>query len=162
MILFIQDHDKRHKIELNMNIKKLFYNFIGAWQIRRILGNDGVAEGLAKFILQFKDCIIYQEEIKVKFNNSKMTQNAYKEYIYFYDSKNDNIIKKFIDDTEFYYLNFESNNQKAYGKHLCKKDTYKATYDFLSENNFTLKYGVSGPSKDYTIYTEYFLFTKLK
>jgi len=38
---------------------------------------------------------------------------------------------------------------------LCECDNYKATYEFLNQDCFTLSYDVRGPQKDYVIETKF-------
>jgi hypothetical protein len=140
-------------------MKNLFNSFAGVWNIKRTLGNYGIAKGIATFTLKDSNSLLYREDLNVKFFTSPVTK-AYKEYIYNYNEDNNKIIKHFADNKVFYELNFISDKfYKAYaGPYICGKDTYKATYNFLKNDNFTLSYEVKGLHKDYIIETE---FTKL-
>lgn len=157
--------------------KQIFDNLIGIWSIKRILGNFGTAEGTAKFTLQNNNettsnattsdentlVINYREDLIVKYDNNVSSQqlspnvenSAYKEYVYLYDMARDKIIKKFTTGNLFYELSIDFEKQIANGDHLCEKDFYKASYDFIDPENFVLTYFVNGPKKDYLIKTEF-------
>lgn len=150
--------------------KQVFENLIGIWSIKRILGNYGTAEGIAKFTLQNHSqtttnssdekllVINYREDLKVKYDinlGPNVENSAYKEYVYSYDLARDKIIKKFADGNLFYELSIDFDKQTAMGDHLCQKDLYKATYSFSHPHNFVLTYYVKGPEKDYAIETEF-------
>lgn len=158
--------------------KQIFENLVGIWSIKRVLGNYGTAEGIAKFTLQNqiqiaennvengtvnpldeKTLVIdYREELQVKYDvslGSTVDNSAYKEYVYLYDTVRDKIIKKFTNGNLFYELSIDFDKQTANGDHLCEKDLYKATYSFNHPHNFVLTYCVNGPKKDYLIETEF-------
>lgn len=157
--------------------KQVFENLVGIWSIKRVLGNYGTAEGIAKFTLQnpiqtsmsnsgngpaYSDektlVINYREDLQVKYDinlGPNVENSAYKEYVYSYDVARDKIIKKFADGNLFYELTIDFDKQTANGDHLCEKDLYKATYSFCHPHNFVLTYYVNGPKKDYLIETEF-------
>lgn len=135
--------------------KELFKYFIGSWDINRIVGPLGFAQGVAKFVPKDPNNILFREDLKVIYNHTSKPESAYKEYLYMYDQENEKIMKKFVDDRLFYELEPDFNNRKAYGEHLCDCDNYKATYTFLDEDSFILSYEVRGPQKDYVIETKY-------
>lgn len=157
--------------------KQIFDNLIGIWSIKRVLGNYGTAEGTAKFTLQNpKETILsatssdentlvinYREDLQVKYDSNFASQQqgtnventAYKEYVYLYDMARDKILKKFTNGNLFYELSIDFEKQVANGDHLCEKDFYNASYDFIDPQNFVLTYFVKGPKKDYEIKTEF-------
>lgn len=152
--------------------KQIFENFIGVWSIKRILGNYGTAEGIAKFTLHNhqneastndssngKTLVIdYREDVQVKYANDlgpNVENTAYKEYVYLYETARDKIIKKFTNGNLFYELTIDFDKETALGDHLCEKDMYKAVYTFAHPRSFTLTYYVNGPQKDYLIETEF-------
>jgi len=135
--------------------KELFKYFIGSWDINRIVGSVGTAQGIAKFILKENNSILFREDVKVNYNHSSKSESAYKEYIYDYNEDNQKLTKKFMDDRLFYELVPDFSKSLAYGDHLCECDFYKATYIFLNEDNFVLSYDVKGPQKDYVIETKF-------
>jgi len=140
------------------NIKEIFHSFVGTWNIKRMIGTEPIGEGKAVFVLKDHENIAYREDIKIKYPNSPMIHQAYKEYLYKYHSHEDEISKNFINDKIFYYLKFTNNKQSANGLHLCNKDHYKAIYNFLTKNYFQISYEVHGEGKNYVISTE---FTKI-
>lgn len=158
--------------------KLIFENFVGLWSIKRVLGNYGTAEGVAKFALQNEHgtiknslgnetqnssdektfAIDYREDLQVKCNTDfgpNVENSAYKEYVYEYDMNRDKIVKKFTNGNLFYELSIDFDKQTAHGDHLCEKDMYKAIYTFSDPQTFTLTYYVNGPKKDYLIETEF-------
>lgn len=158
--------------------KQIFENLLGIWSIKRVLGNYGTAEGIAKFTLQNQtgipvndsdnssvtnsgnssDVINYREDLQVKYDNNfgpNVENTAYKEYVYLYDKARDKIVKQFTNGNLFYELSIDFDKQIAHGDHLCEKDMYKATYNFLNPQKFVLTYYVNGPQKHYLIETEF-------
>ncbi len=158
--------------------RQIYDNFVGTWSIKRVLGNYGTAEGIAKFTLQNHSetatydsdnhtaqspneetlLINYREDLHVKYDNDlgpNVENTAYKEYVYLYDKARDKIVKKFSNGNLFYELSIDFDKQTANGDHLCEKDMYKAMYKFSNPHSFSLTYFVNGPKKDYLIETEF-------
>jgi len=148
--LFLKEYMENMK-----SSKEIFKYFVGSWDINRIVGHIGIAQGVAKFVLKDSHNILYREDLNVLYNNSTKPESAYKEYIYIYNQDTQKIMKKFTDNRLFYELTHDFNGRKAYGEHLCECDNYKATYEFLNQDCFTLSYDVRGPQKDYVIETKF-------
>ncbi|KAL6716609.1 WD repeat-containing protein 6 [Lecanora helva] len=111
---------------------------------------------------------------------SGVTMEATRQYVYRYDGSSDVISVWFVKPNDgstvdyfFHSLDFSSlawgdpNGSKdngqgeviAKGHHLCNEDSYSSEYDFQLEdfrlNQWSLKYRVAGPKKDYTTVAVY-------
>lgn len=134
-----------------MNELKLFDYFVGSWKINRILGNLGVAEGSALFEPYSTRQLNYSECLKTEYKDFESIQQAARNYIYIYHEQDKIITKNYEDRSLLYNLDFSPCGNCASGTHLCGNDLYNAYYTFIDSDNFTLKYLVKGPYKDFTI-----------
>jgi hypothetical protein len=134
---------------------EIFKNFVGDWNLDRDLGAQGFAKGAASYELQDNNNLKYREDVEITFNNVIGKHYAYREYLYFYNDKNNSIIKTFSDGKPFHALDFDLELHTASGSHFCGSDNYRALYNFKDHNKFVTSYIVRGPSKNYTICTEY-------
>ena len=143
--------------------KYLFNYFKGDWLVKRsFLSKNfesiGSAQGVAKFKMHGND-LFYDENIRLDLLCIKEMKSANQEYIYRYDATLNSISKYFISNAKFYDLVLSQENQtkmqKAYGKHKCCHDLYKASYFFINSSKYILKYYVYGPNKELHIYSEY-------
>ncbi len=66
------------------NVREIFDSLVGAWNIKRVLNEELIAEGVATFKLIDVDKILYREDIEVKYPCISCINRAYKEYLYFY------------------------------------------------------------------------------
>lgn len=141
----------------------IFYNLVGTYTITRILGNYGTAKGIAYFIEDKEPlyskypCILYREELDVKYYGSINKVRAVKEYLYSLEQSK--IVKYFVNENNhalFYRMHFISGSPcQAEAIHQCNLDIYQASYIFLNEDAFDLSYKILGPNKDYTIKTSF-------
>jgi len=111
--LFLKEYMENMK-----SSKEIFKYFVGSWDINRIVGHIGIAQGVAKFVLKDSHNILYREDLNVLYNNSTKPESAYKEYIYIYNQDTQKIMKKFTDNRLFYELTHDFNGRKAYGEHF--------------------------------------------
>ncbi len=138
------------------SVRDVFRFFVGTWCLKRVLGNQGTARGVAEFTLTDPDVLHYREELIVHYRGRASLHHAYKDYVYRYNARSDQLVKQFSDGQIFYDLDVKFGLRKAYGNHLCGQDMYHATYNFADDDNsFTLSYGVHGPKKAYVIGTCY-------
>ncbi len=137
--------------------KAIFESLKGIWIFERKISENGVVKGKAIFEEVKPDILNYRE--KGTWLRLNQTFEISKEYQYQYHPENDKITVFFSDKPlrVFYEMNFisfadekDSGHVSATGKHLCKKDTYKAQYKFINKNKFLLFYHVIGPKKNYT------------
>ncbi|MFP3012229.1 MAG: DUF6314 family protein [Rickettsia sp.] len=132
--------------------KEIFSRLSGKYRINRIIDNYGYGEGMAYFLPENLNELIYKEELQIHYNDYDHQILANKEYRYILE--NNNIVKYFAkaENSLFHRLDF-IDNSRAIGSHLCGSDEYNATYIFLNPDSFTLNYQVLGPQKDYNINT---------
>lgn len=142
-----------------------FIKMPGSWAFSRILDNSyepklsGVVTGLAKFATLHGN----PNQIHYSEGGRFITAGGYKlqihnEYFFVFNIETGNIEKHFAQNgikTGLFYI-LDSNFT---GEHLCIEDTYKASYEFLSDDckEFTLTYKVHGPKKSYSSITKYVL-----
>lgn len=139
-----------------MTPRQIFDSLVGKWNLQRTLGRHGVIHGTAAFNIGVQpNVLLYREDFIIKNLNQSLV-HSYKEYEYHFDQAK--IIKYFKQTSNessiFYELEFIEDNF-AVATHLCNQDNYKAEYRFYDYGKFKLKYCVKGPSKDYTIDTEF-------
>ncbi|HJD59231.1 MAG TPA: DUF6314 family protein [Rickettsia endosymbiont of Omalisus fontisbellaquei] len=134
------------------SIQEIFLKLSGKYRIKRIIDNHGYGEGVAYFLPESLNELIYKEELKIHYNDYDHQIPANKEYRYILE--NNNIVKYFAEaeNNLFYRLDF-IDDSRATGSHLCDKDEYNATYIFINHNSFSLNYKIFGPQKDYNINT---------
>ena len=137
-----------------MTAQKIFNNFRGSWLVNRDFEGrlNGRAKGVAKFEFGGDQALNYHEDLTVTFITGA-SYNARREYIY---TCNEQTISKWIDKTNYFDFNFNASGNEACGIYNCSNDTYRATYNFINDDHFTLKYHVQGPTKNYVINSQYF------
>ena len=128
--------------------------FHGKWSIlRNSTGSLSLsAEGFALFdyLNNDKNIISYSEELTLL---SPTKIKARQRYFYSEDLKSKKIIKYFSDMRKFYEMILNKNC--AIGSHQCGQDHYNASYHFDDQDQFKLSYEVSGPQKEYNIFSIY-------
>jgi len=134
----------------NSTIKKIFSTLSGKYSVKRVISNHGYGEGVAYFLLNNLNELLYKEELKIQYSDYNYQMPTTKEYKYIF--ADGNIEKHFVvpENNLFYQLDF-IDDIKAVGSHLCGEDQYNATYVFLNPNFFTLNYQILGPQKNYNI-----------
>jgi len=142
---------------------EIFRKLPGIWAFSRTLVNfqepqsSGTVTGLAEFraVPGVQDLLHYFEkgtfvtEAGAKFPIQR-------EYFFEFNEKNRNIEKYYATDGAKGGLLYALSANLT-GEHLCGEDTYKANYQFPSDDSkeFTLTYEVTGPIKNYTSKTRY-------
>ncbi|AFC71000.1 hypothetical protein MC5_03280 [Rickettsia australis str. Cutlack] len=133
-------------------VKEVFSRLFRKYQINRIIDNYGYGEGMAYFLPENLNKLIYKEELQIHYNDYDYQIHANKKYRYIV--KNSNITKYFTapENSLSHRLDF-IDNSRAIGSHLCGSDEYSATYIFLNPDSFYLNYKIFGPQKNYNINT---------
>ncbi len=135
----------------------IFERLKGNWTFQRILPENGLVKGSAEF-KEIKPGILNYREQGV-WRRPDQSFAISKDYQYRYDPEIDQISVYFIDQEKpaklFYKINIAPADEKTFaefsatGEHQCNKDNYKAQYQFINENQFSLIYFVKGPKKNY-------------
>jgi hypothetical protein len=166
--------DKMQETELeDANVWEVFKGLEGIWQIERELkgyGNmmDGKMLGTASFRkLQNNNApyyYYYQEKGILQLSAGNQFR-VHRKYAYSYAEETIHV--HYWDDINrhqgplLHTLYFAQVQKKkswplyADGKYLCKRDTYKAHYEFINNNRFKLSYNILGPHKNYLIKTNF-------
>jgi hypothetical protein len=151
----------KNMIVKSRNVREIFDSLVGDWNIKRILNEELIAEGVATFKLIDVDNILYREDLEITYPHISCINRTYKEYLYFYHRGKNMIYKAFMDSTYFYGLEFDCDKSIAKGVHSCNQDYYKATYQILALDYFIVKYEVIGPKKSYIINTKFTRFAEI-
>lgn len=110
--------------------------------------------GTATFEKGLSNQILYREEGDYSLEN--VEQKCYQKRIFVVDAsslsiyKNDNSLLH-----EFRVDNMEVLPIKLNHIHYCKEDRYSLILDLHSNDSFSTSYVIEGPSKNYTIHTEF-------
>lgn len=140
------------------------FNFLhDQFTLLRHIESFGVLKGTAKFNRVDKKSLHYFESGFLTLQNG-LKLKAYKEYIYMLHD--DGLFVYFSNNKEpqnlmhklHIYSTDESNILRASAFHSCSPDQYIASYqfnDFLDNKQFTIKYDVVGPNKNFTIHSQY-------
>jgi len=153
-----------------MKIANIFSMFQGKWNFFRTLSDraTGVSMGTVCGQVTFTpiktNVLHYKEEGEFTTALGEKL-SAYREYLYTFNKEKDEIEKHYSKNGEdeglFYLLQFQSSSSvntkavSASGNHLCLRDQYKASYEFIpnedqeSFSQFRLRYEVTGPQKNY-------------
>jgi hypothetical protein len=141
------------------SLSGLFNSLAGQWKFERIIENQGQADGNAAFNMQSSGNLLYREE-GIYQSQTEKQYRIFREYLY--SCQNNQISVYFVENNSaprlFYTLMpvfIDHQCRYATGRHLCLKDTYEAKYTFICFNEFTLRYQVNGPAKNYFIETHY-------
>jgi hypothetical protein len=158
----------------------IFKNLFGKWKLSKFIFDHKnsrfyIYEGSATYShlnedKDFNNNILKYREDLILINHSETNSlTSFKEYIYYYDSKENKIIIYFnnqdlITDTPYSFdfknlnnlkvflkldLFFRENESYAKANHLCNEDKYKAYFIFSNQyNDFKLSYDIKGPRKD--------------
>lgn len=142
-----------------INQLQIFNLLAGSWQLQRQIYPQGKMTGFGIFLSKKTDELYYREEGVYAAPNNQQFQ-THREYLYVYAEEAISVY--FVEAGKrsnlFYTLNFYQPLEKnilyqAIASHLCVQDIYQATYDFFDKDQFTLKFDISGPTKNYKIET---------
>jgi len=140
-----------------ISAKEVLSYFLGHWTVQREISGFGNIVGQAAFQnhedeahwLDFQEAMVLPGAKENKPNafrryTYRMTATGFD--IYFSDGATDGAL----------FLSFEfTQASKLTSHHLCIKDHYDATFEFLSDTEFQLSFSVVGPKKDYSITTRF-------
>ena len=155
-----------------MNAQDIFKYFCGKWTITRHLNNlahpylSASAKGKVIIKENSLDSNNYSEKVDITFLNGNKTTGS-QEYIFkLIDNRISQyrFIQRGSDEIEkMYDLNFVTNKERllACSKYKCGKDLYQVEYSINEQNNFSIKYIVSGPNKNYITQTSFIREAKL-
>lgn len=138
--------------------EEIFLSLQGRWHLKRLTNGYGKMKGIASFSPLNGDhlSLFYREEGEYTLQNGSVV-SFFKEYIYCLNQ--DHIEVYFTHDKKrgflFYRLVFSEKTKPclARGEHYCAKDIYRATYQFIDSETFTLEYMIHGPQKNLKIHT---------
>ncbi|TRD20779.1 DUF6314 family protein [Palleronia caenipelagi] len=131
--------------------------FVGKWTLRREIedrraGQTGHFEGEARFV-PFADGLRYEEEGTLYLGPQPM--HAAQSHLW--SSIGDLIRVTFSDGRPFH--DFDASEVAPTARHDCAPDIYLVTYAFPNWPDWSVKWEVSGPRKDYTLRSSYVLRT---
>jgi len=140
-----------------IEVKEVLPYFLGNWKVQRVISGFGEITGLATFqvndvhddYLDFKEAMVLPN---AQSKSQDQKPNAFRTYeyrmmpegfdIYFSDGATKGDL----------FLSFAFTQASVLtSHHLCIKDHYGATFEFLSDDVFELSFCVIGPKKDYSI-----------
>lgn len=141
------------------SLLSIFTMLQGSWKIHRAIPGHGIVNGIANFTGGTVNQLFYKEGGTFIQEQGKQF-NIQQEYLYTYYKKQISVY--FCEGSQknqlFYHLNKLTRcNDKLHlsASYLCNLDLYQLAYDFAHQNEFNLRYVVTGPKKNYTINTLY-------
>jgi len=135
----------------------VFPYFLGDWTVQRVISGFGEISGQAKFkpSTERGECLDYKEAMVLP-NSPNQQANAFRLYEYRITESGFDIFFADGATNGDLFLSFAFTQASLLTcHHLCIKDHYDATFEFLSENVFELSFTVDGPKKDYSIHTRF-------
>ena len=147
-----------------MNGQDLFDYLQGEWEITRKIINklspnlNASALGQATLIKKSENTISYKESLIVSWKNG-LTTKAYKKYEYLLDKNTGSFSLCEIDNNQskiMFHLSFDKNSPNLIkGEYQCLQDFYRASYEIINKNQFTLLFEVNGPNKTHSIKSKF-------
>ena len=134
--------------------EKYFFSLEGKWIFNRSTNGFGDMTGSASFLPLPNDFSTFSyRETGIFVTPQGMDTPFYREYLY---CLNKRVIEVYFSIHQkkqglFHTLTFSSHTAMAI--HPCRDDIYTATYTFLDDSTFMLRYDVKGPAKDIIIET---------
>lgn len=143
-------------MEQNKNIENgaIFQVLKGTWNFDRAIAGHGGMKGMARFLHTAPETLDYDESGIHAARGG--TVDFYQSYIYV--QQDGGISVTFKDGRPFHRLQFGRSPQNlltATAVHFCGDDVYNGQYVFHDNDNFSLRWDVQGPRKDYIIETNY-------
>ena len=135
--------------------EKYLSSLAGKWTFNRSTNGFGDMIGSASILPLPNDfSILSYQETGIFVTPQGAGVPFYREYLY---CLNKGVIEVYFSSHQkkqglFHILTFSSANT-ARASHPCGDDLYEATYTFLDDNTFTLRYDVKGPTKHIVIET---------
>lgn len=133
--------------------------FLGDWKVQRVISGFGEITGQAMFQVndQRDDYLDFQEAMVLpSLKGQDQKPNAFRTYEYRMTSDGFDIYFSDGATKGDLFLSFAFTQASVLtSHHLCIKDHYNATFEFLSDDDFELSFSVVGPKKDYSIQTRF-------
>jgi Family of unknown function (DUF6314) len=142
---------------------RVFAALEGSWSLQREISGAGSMEGAADFRRVGADLLHYREQGVLRLD-SGWTGEASREYFYLLEPGPDGpdiriafAVRDRPGET-LHRLRLHTAPEArwpAAGQdvHLCSRDVYQGTYNFVDPDHYTTRVVVTGPAKDYTIST---------
>lgn len=137
----------------NIETDALFLFLKGTWSFDRTIRGHGSMSGVAAFRNRTPTALDYDESGTHAAKGGAV--DFYQSYIYVQEGGD--IAVTFKDGRPFHTLTFDNaqNLLTASAVHLCGDDVYRGEYVFHDNDNFSLRWDVKGPRKNYLIETNY-------
>ncbi len=135
-----------------MSVREFFYNLPGTWKFTRDISSlKTIITGNASFMAKSDNLLYYHES---GLNDQKI--EFFRKYYYLFDP-NSNKIKIFFDKNleSLFCTIYEVSKSSNYSEHICNQDIYKYGILAMRENEFSSKCLVKGPTKGFSIITNY-------
>nr|WP_294516239.1 DUF6314 family protein [uncultured Rhodopila sp.] len=133
----------------------------GQWAIDRQIEPGGHFTGRASFTPRSADSLLYQESGRLVLDNGTVLDG---ENSYVYALRNGDIEVSFTDGPsrgkQFIDISLPADNNVVFpivsaDRHLCRLDTYEATFRLENPDRFSVTYVVRGPKKGYVSRSAY-------
>lgn len=137
--------------------KDVLSYFLGDWEVHRTISGFGEISGKARFQRHTdnEQWLDFQEAMVLP-NSDQQKSNAFRRYSYQMTASGFDIFFSDGATKGTLFLSFVfTQASKLTSHHLCIKDHYDATFEFLSDHEFALCFTVVGPKKDYSIKTRF-------
>ena len=137
---------------------ELLEQLVGTWKVERKIDEFPDVTGIATFTSE-RGGLKYHEDVSYTRNNEQV--QAFQDYEY--RLAEDGIALYFLHGERagnlFMNLRFDQvddeDPSQAEAVHLCGDDKYEGLFTFTDKDRFSIWYKVTGPEKDYAIFTQY-------
>ncbi len=129
-------------------------DFEGAWRLTRriedrLAGHTGHLEGLAQFTRD-ADGLLHRETGTLRLPGQPEMQ-AERRYLW---RGAGTLVEILFDDGRLFHV-FDPANPRPRAEHWCDADSYAVRYDFTAWPDWSSEWQVTGPRKDYTMFSAY-------
>lgn len=130
-------------------------DFVGVWTVARTIadaagGQAGTFSGRAVFRPDGVAGLVYDELGLLRMGEGP-GWTATRTYLWTLDGAG--VVVRFADGRDFHRFRFGAMGAEA--EHLCGADLYRVRYDFDRWPDWTARWEVRGPRKDYAMVTQY-------
>ncbi len=131
-----------------------FKTLRGSWVFERSVNDLLLMRGKASFCAVksvFPSYSYYEEGENLE------TENIfYKEYFFSLTERGIEIFFASLKQKQGHFLTLKFiSDQTAIAQHICQKDLYEAQYDFVNNDQFTVRFIVKGPRKDFALFSAF-------
>lgn len=137
----------------------------GEWSFKRIIEGHGSMQGMAsvvtapaeEFFGREERLLHYREKGRLLLTGGEEFESE-REYLF---DRSDNGFAVYFKETPrrlFHTISLERQDGgllRGGSVHWCHDDVYKTLYEFLPDGQFVIQHDVTGPRKDYRIFTKY-------